>query len=125
MAATQASLFVTIPATNNIVDSSGKLQDNWLKFFKNQSDISKRSTSITSKNTSADINLPYVLCGAVCHIAYKFSAATTAEQTIKLPFASVSAFIAAGNAYSAGTSTITVPAGTDVLQFWYIISANQ
>lgn len=125
MAATQASLFVTIPATNNIVDTSGRIQENWLKFFKNQSDISKRSTSITSKNTSADINLPYVMCGAVCHIAYKFSTATTEEKTIKLPFESISPFLIGSTSYASGTTSIIVPKGTDVLQFWYIVSANQ
>lgn len=128
---------IDTPISDDPKFSAFKLGNVWNRFLKALSDDAMTAniaynllvTSISSPTadevtkpvlSAAARSVKYVLNGNLCVVTYDYSAALSVPLVFQLPFTALLAFDIAGTYYPSGTTTVTIPAHTTYVRWWYL-----
>lgn len=116
-----------------------KLGNVWNRFFKAISDdllsaniandlpaTSVSAAGLTDPQLAAAARaFKYILNANLCFVTYSVDAALSVPAVFRLPFSALLPFDFGGDAQPAGAKSITIPAGTAYLRFWYVVNPQK
>lgn len=123
---------IQYPVNTPLLDSSGSFNMPWMKYLKAiGDDLLSANTSrylqiktiepVTNKVKSVDGPIRYTISGAVLHGIYS-NQTKTADETVLLPAPSLSPFILGSQTINAGVTSVVIPVGEKLVQFWYFVN---
>lgn len=112
-----------IPVATPIIDRSASNTDFsliWQMYFKAIGDDALTANLIS--NSTDNKNFKYVVNANMCLCTYYVETASTSAIKINLPYTAALAFDIGSTIYPPNTKEITIPANTQYVRFWYIVS---
>jgi hypothetical protein len=111
-----------VPVATPIIDRAlnpNNFNITWQMYFKAIGD--DLLTANIAYNSANNSNFKYVVNANLCICTYYVETASDKDIVITLPYTSLLAFDIDGLVLPPKTKTITIPAGTTYLRFWYIV----
>ena len=130
---------IDTPISDDSTWSGLKLCSVWNRFFKAISDdllaanvvnnlpaTSVSAEGLTDPHLAATARaFKYALNANLCFVTYSVDAALSVPAVFQLPFAALLPFDFGGPVQPAGAKSITIPAGTAYLRFWYVVNPQK